>query len=494
MTFPRLVVAIGRVGSAIALAFVCSAAAQVQAPIPQGWTLLRLTEGAIEVHGKKGKAYSILQPDGTPGYVGTKGERFKVLLENQTTEPVAIHWHGLLLANGQDGVPYVTQPPIKPGERRAYDFPILQAGTYWMHSHFGFQEQPMMTAPLILKDPATLTRDEQDVVMMLNDFTVRDPAAILAELQGKDAKSMAMPGMAMGSMKPGMRMAGADLNDVKYDAFLTNRRTLADPEVVRVKPGQTVRLRIIAAGSASNFFIDTGTLETEAVAVDGEDILPLPGHQFELAIAQRLDLRVKIPAGDGAYPIVAQGEGTDMRTGLILATANGTIPRLREKADTVAGALTNAQELRLRAAQPLPAKAVDRTLHIALNGDMAKYVWALNGQTWPNITPLEVKKGERVELVFTNQTGMAHPMHLHGHVFRVTEIDGQPLSGAKRDTVFVKAGQTVKVQFEADYPGYWVVHCHILYHQAGGMMTVLKYQGFEDAHYNPLASRAEFSR
>ena len=162
--------------------------------------------------------------------------------------------------------------------------------------------------------------------------------------------------------------------------------------------------------------------------------------------------------------------------------------------DSVAGALTNAQELRLRAAQPLPAKAVDRTLRLALNGDMAKYVWALNGQTWPTITPLEVKKGERVELVFTNETGMAHPMHLHGHVFQVTAIDGKPIAGAKRDTVFVKAGQTVTVQFDADYAGYWMVHCHILYHQAVGMMTVLKYQGFENASYNPLASRAEFSR
>ena len=75
-----------------------------------------------------------------------------------------------------------------------------------------------------------------------------------------------------------------------------------------------------------------------------------------------------------------------------------------------------------------------------------------------------------------------------------SEIDGHPFPGAKRDTVFVKAGQTVKVQFDADYPGYWMVHCHILYHQAAGMMTVLKYQGFEDASYNPLASQAEFSR
>jgi FtsP/CotA-like multicopper oxidase with cupredoxin domain len=85
-------------------------------------------------------------------------------------------------------------------------------------------------------------------------------------------------------------------------------------------------------------------------------------------------------------------------------------------------------------------------------------------------------------------------MHLHGHVFQVTEIDGQGFPGATRDTVLVLPRQTVKVQFDAAYPGYWMLHCHILYHQAAGMMTVLKYEGFEDSNYNPLASRAEYAR
>jgi FtsP/CotA-like multicopper oxidase with cupredoxin domain len=487
---------IGGLGSALAMIVLPSLTPRRATAAPEDWTVLRITEGEIDVNGKKGKAYALQQADGTPGYVGTKGQRFKVALQNHTREPVAIHWHGILLPNGQDGVPYVTQGPIKPGEERRYDFPIVQAGTYWMHSHFGLQEQGLMTAPLILKDPADPHRGEQDVVLLLNDFTARDPAAILAERQGpgkpagpeamKTPGGMAMPGMAMGDK--------ADLADVPYDALLTNRRPLSDPEVVRVRPDHTVRLRLIAAGSATNFHIDTGALDAQAIAVDGEEIVPLAGQRFGLAIAQRLDLRVHIPAGEGAYPILAQGEGTDLRTGLILATPNAAIPQLSPKAAAVGGALTNAQELQFRAARPLPTKPVDRTLQVTLDGDMARYVWALNGQAWPTITPLEVKKGERVELVFANQTGMSHPMHLHGHVFQVTEIDGKPLSGAIRDTVLVTPNQTVKVQFDAAYPGYWMLHCHILYHQAGGMQTVVKYQGFENAAYNPLASRAEFGR
>ena len=221
--------------------------------------------------------------------------------------------------------------------------------------------------------------------MLLNDFTVRAPQDLLAGLRGQSptaapggampmpsATGPSMAGKAMGGMK-------ADLADVQYDALLTNRRTLDDPDVVRVQPRQTIRVRLIAASSATNFWIDTDTLTAQAIAVDGEEIVPWQSQRFALAIAQRLDLRLTIPAGEGAYPILAQGEGADLQTGLVLATPHATMPVLTPKAERVAGALTNAQELQLRAARPMPAKPVDRTLQVALNGDLAKYVWAING-------------------------------------------------------------------------------------------------------------------
>jgi FtsP/CotA-like multicopper oxidase with cupredoxin domain len=113
---------------------------------------------------------------------------------------------------------------------------------------------------------------------------------------------------------------------------------------------------------------------------------------------------------------------------------------------------------------------------------------------WPQVTPLEVRRGERVEIAFVNTTGMTHPMHLHGHVFQVTAVDNARVPGARRDTVMVTPGQTVKVEFDALYPGYWMIHCHLLYHQAAGMMTVMRYQGFEDRAYDPMASVSEFRR
>jgi FtsP/CotA-like multicopper oxidase with cupredoxin domain len=252
-----------------------------------------------------------------------------------------------------------------------------------------------------------------------------------------------------------------------------------------------VRLRIINAASGSNFFIRTGALDAEAIAVDGEDIAPLPGRQFELAVAQRIDLRVKIPRGAGRYPILAQGEGTAVLAGLVLATPDASVPTLSARAAQTAGALSNALERRLRPLRSLAPRPVDRAIRVRLTGDMARYVWTLNDRAWPDIVPLLVKKGERVEIAFVNETGMAHPMHLHGHVFQVTEIDGMRRRGAMRDTIFVLPRQTVKIEFDAAYPGYWMIHCHLLYHQAAGMLTVLRYEGFNDPLYDPLKSLDE---
>jgi FtsP/CotA-like multicopper oxidase with cupredoxin domain len=482
--------------------------AQAGGPPPPGYVRLRVVQDELTIEGKTGKVYRIEQDDGALGWSGARGDRFKVVVDNTVAEPFSIHWHGIILPNGQDGVPYVTQSPIKPGERRLYDFPLVQVGTYWMHSHFGLQEQSMLTAPLIIREPPGAP-EMKEVLVVLNDFTTRDPSAILADLR---RGSMAGMKMAAGGTKTtesgmkmsegGMKMGGsatktamkADLTDVSYDALLANRRPLSDPDLARVTPGETVRLRIINMTSGTNVFLSTGRLAAEAIAVDGEDIVPLPGTRFELGVAQRIDLRVRIPSGQTAYPITTQAEGTDMLAGVVLATAGAAVPALSTRAPKPAGALTNRQESRLRSLRPLAAKPVDHRLSVTLGGDMAAYVWSLNGQVWPKITPLEVKQGERVELSFVNQTMMTHPMHLHGHVFQVTEVGGARLRGAKRDTVLVSPRQTVKVEFDALYQGYWMIHCHLLYHQAAGMMTVLHYQGFTNGSYDPLASAAEFPR
>jgi len=156
-----------------------------------------------------------------------------------------------------------------------------------------------------------------------------------------------------------------------------------------------------------------------------------------------------------------------------------------------AGALDNTQELRLRATNPLPKKSSDRELPSALGGNMADYEWTINGKRYPNRDSLNVKTGERVQMTLTNKTMMSHPMHLHGHDFQVVEINGQAVDGALRDTVVVPSGGTTRIQFQADNPGVWAYHCHIIYHLVNGMFTVVKYDGADTTFWQPEKTAEE---
>lgn len=432
------------------------------AALAEGYTVLKAIEEEIDVNGKKAKVYNLVQSDGTTGLNRTQGSDFAVLLENHTTKPTCVHWHGLILPNDQDGVPYVTQAPIPPGGSYAYNFKIVQHGSYWMHSHYRFQEQQLLSAPLIIYKNEKEHRQANDCIMFIEDFTFENPEKIFENLR-TSAKEMAI---------------SRDLNDVKFDVFLTNRKTLKNPSVCTVSPGQKVRLRVINGSSATNFYIDTGYLNGTAVAVDGQDIEPIEDRVFLLATAQRIDILVTIPEEGGSFPILAVGEGTPMQTGLILATPKANIPIIGEFISQPTGAFTYQQEKKFRTLKPLAAKPVSRTITASLEGDMRQYIWMINNQAWPYITPLMIKEGERVEIVFDNKTEMEHPMHFHGHIFQVTEINGEPVKGAKRDTILVLPKTKVKVQFDANNPGIWVLHCHNLYHLHAGMMTSVNYEGY----------------
>lgn len=426
----------------------------------------------ITVNGKKSLQYEIRQEGGGPGLTLKKGEPFNVIIENHLDVPTGIHWHGLILPNSQDGVPFVTQPPIPPQGKYPYNFLITQAGTFWMHSHYGLEEQKLLAAPLILLEP--YSTDEENVLMFLSDFTFKDPQEIFDELKRGGLKNAKFEE----GMKP-------DLNDVQYDAFLANWKTLSDPDQILIEPGKEIRLRLINGSSSSNFFIDLGELVGEAIAVDGSEIEPYSASQFELPLANRLDLRIKIPKNGEpkAYPILAQGEGLKLRTGIILSTKGSKIPEIQEKADLAEWAMSYTNEKTLKAQKSLSPKKIDRKLLVTLDGDMKRYIWMLNGKVWREHTPLIVKEGERVEIEFLNKTMMSHPMHLHGHVFQITEIEGVPLKGAMRDTILVLPKSSVKIQFDATNPGIWPLHCHNLYHLEAGMMTTLNYEGFKEPNF-----------
>ena len=452
-------------------------------------TILRLERRSIEVNGKPASVFGIRQPDGTFGVRTDVGARFRVRVENRIDVPSLIHWHGMTPPWRQDGVPGVSGPPIPAGGSADYDFPLTFGGTFWMHSHQALQEQLLMAAPLIIRDERDRPT-QQEVVVMLADFSFRPPDEIVARLKRGAGMAMsgatagAKPGRGMGDMAgtgaartaKGSKAAPPDLNDVTYDAFLANDRTLADPEVVKVEPGERVRLRIINSSSMSAYHIDLGALQGELTAVDGFAVRPVKGRRFPIAVAQRLEISVRIPRKSGAWPVLAILEGERRQTGIVLVTSGGAVARLPELAATTSPPLTLALEARLRAMRPLVPRKPDRVHTLALTGSMMGYRWSLNNVAWtPDVPPLPLAEGERVELVLVNQTPMPHPMHLHGHEYQVVEIDGKRFAGAVRDTVLVPPGRRVVVAFDANNPGLWAFHCHLLYHLEAGMFTTFRY-------------------
>lgn len=453
---------------------------------PSALKPLRIVKRTIEVNRRSASVYGLLGPDGRPGLTFTEGEEFRVGLVNESGEPTTVHWHGLTPPWAADGVADAPLPLIGAGETREYGFPVGSAGTHWMHAHT-LQEQALLAAPLIVRErrPA----DEQEVVMLLHDFSFTPAEELLVRLKGGSGHG----GMDHGAMSPMPAMSGhaghgapvsghaghggpamaMDVNDIEYDAYLANDRALDDPEVVRVDKGGRVRLRIINGATATGFTIDTGRVEARLVAVDGQLAVPVPGRLFPVTMGQRIDLVLEMPKDDQSVPILALRENAPERTGIILAAAGAQVGKLATTGAGKGPLLDLALERHLRAAAPLALRAADRTITTELQGTMKGYAWSQSGFD----RPVHVRKGERVAITMRNTSMMAHPMHLHGHRFQVIGIDGTQIAGAVRDTVLVTPGSTVTVAFDADNAGIFAFHCHHLYHMAAGMMGFITYDG-----------------
>ena len=312
-----------------------------------------------------------------------------------------------------------------------------------MHSHFGLQEQSLLAAPLIVREAEAIRSGAQEVVILLQDFSWTDPSELFQGLRKPKAGGMTMSGMNMsgmtmsgGSMNMSggkMAMPAMDLNDITYDAFLANDRTLADPQVVDVERNAEVRLRVINAAASTNFTIDLGSLTGTLVAVDGNPIVPLPVRQVLLGASPSAPTSWSAWP-DTAAPVLARCEGRTLQTGVVLRPRGAAVAKLATDNAEAGPVVGPALEMQLGAKEPLPSKPVDRSVPVDLVGNMASYSWGMVVNHMGG-APVTVKRGERVELVMRNTTMMSHPMHLHGHNFQVTEIAGMAIAGAVRDSV-----------------------------------------------------------
>jgi FtsP/CotA-like multicopper oxidase with cupredoxin domain len=400
------------------------------------------------------------------------GEVIRARFTNQLPQATTIHWHGISLRNDMDGVPGMTQQEVAPQGNFTYEFVAPDPGTYWFHPHVGLQLDRGMYAPLIVEDPAEPGRYDREYVVVLDDWTDglgQSPEAALEDLRaGRGPHALHQAGG--GPHSDALNSGGGD---VSYPLFLLNGRHSSAPVELAARAGDRIRLRIINAGADTPFRVAVGGHQMTVTHADGFPVVPVTVDTLMIGMAERYDVTVTL-AGSGVFPLMAVAEAKADEAMAVIRSGAGAVPdpgvrprelngRMLQLSDLVA-----AEPVRLAPGRP------DRTYKIALGGGDAGYVWTLNGKPHGQNKPLEVRQGERVRLDFTNSTTMFHPMHLHGHTFQVINPGGTP--GARKDTMIVKPSkETTSVEFVADNPGQWMIHCHNNYHQEGGMMLTLSY-------------------
>jgi FtsP/CotA-like multicopper oxidase with cupredoxin domain len=362
-----------------------------------------------------------------------------------------------------DGVPNISHVPLPPGQIFIYEYPIRQSGTYWYHSHYGFQEQMGLGGPFIIEPKTETWVYDEDYVLFLSDWLRSDPYQIIPNLRKKGAKES-------GSMKP----RGPDLADVRYDALLINGKGKADPWTGTARPGDRIRLRLINGSGSTLFRFMIEGLELQITNADGLAVRPFTVDNLLIGMGECYDIAVTVPTS-GSYLIRAQGLGQGGEEAIAVLRT----PDARAKATTTKPRWGPRQlsYWQLLAPEPttLPEGPV-KEFQLNLTGNMDKYLWSINNQVYPQAEPLLIKQGERVRLKMFNTTGMYHPMHLHGHFFRLEEPGVEKRFAPLKHTVSVAPKQTVHLEFTADNPGNWFFHCHNLYHLEAGMAREFIYK------------------
>lgn len=426
------------------------------------------------------------------------------------------HWHGLLVPVSEDGVPDVTTPPIEPLTSRLFEFPIRQAGTYWYHSHTHLQEQSGVYGSIVITprggEAVTADRDE---VVLISDWTNENPHEVLRTLlRGSDWYSIKKGTMQSltGAMQAGAlkdyfdrqwtRMRPMDISDIGYDAFLINGSRTSR---MKGRPGERLRLRLINGGAATYFFVTSATGPMTIVAADGQPVQPVKVERLLMAIAETYDVIVTVPAS-GEWEVRATAQDGSGHASLLIGEGAhhvaGDPPKadLYRMDDMLSGALDEGEGTRkdrptvpyplLRSTKPttLPKHLPVRTLPLRLTGDMERYVWSINGKTIAQDGIITVHRGEVLRLELINDTMMHHPIHLHGHFFRVLGRQGawSPL----KHTVDVPPMGRRTIEFEANESGDWMMHCHILYHMMAGMARIFSYDDQGADHVVNLGEHA----
>ncbi|MFF2408325.1 multicopper oxidase family protein [Streptomyces sp. NPDC058092] len=454
------------------------------------------------------------------------GDVLALNFANHLPAATTLHWHGLNVRNDMDGVPDLTQKAIKPGAEFAYRFKVPHPGTYWFHPHTGVQQDRGLYAPLIVEDPKEPLTYDKEWVVVLDDWVDgvdgSTPDEVLDELSGGRG-GMDHGGSGHGGMDdksdPGGSGHGGSPRDpeglkhprppktakrrsgpsrimkdsyselleshggnVDYPYYLINGRAPKSPTSFTAKPGDRIRLRIINAGGDTAFRVALGGHRMTITHTDGYPVRHTTTDALLLGMGERYD--VVVTAGDGVFPLTALAEGKRASALALLRTGKGTAPTASVRPKELDGKLVEAFDLSPDESVALSVRKADRTLRFKLTGSMRAYDWAFDRKPYDPGQRHPVRAGERVRLEFYNVTSMWHPIHLHGHSFGLVGQAGPEHRASRRgqgvwarkDTAIVRPHSSLAVEFNADNPGLWMLHCHNIYHSDVGMMTVLGYR------------------
>ena len=425
--------------------------------------------------------------DAVPGPLirATAGDLLRVTVDNRLPADTTVHWHGIALDNAADGVPGLTQDPIASGDSYTYEFVAPDPGTYFFHPHVGVQLDRGLYGALVVDDPAEPGEYDAEWLVVLDDWldgTGRTPDDVLASLTGSTGGMGGMShgdgGSGMGDMSDmgDMMMGGAmtmgdppfgDAGDVRYPYFLVNGRVPESPDVLRARPGQRVRLRVVNAASDTIFGVALGGHRMQMTHTDGYPVQPTETGAFYIGMGERYDAVVTLE--DGVFALVAEPFGKRGLARALVRTGAGAAPPAYARPAELDADILEGADLSPAASALLPARDPDDLQGIHLSGQMAPYGWAINGAPYGENQPLEVGQGDRVRFGIMNMTMMTHPMHIHGHTFALP-------NGLRKDTVLVKPMDTVAADLQADNPGSWMAHCHNIYHAESGMMIAINYR------------------
>ncbi|MDG4652563.1 multicopper oxidase domain-containing protein [Chryseobacterium arthrosphaerae] len=526
---------------------------------------LYVKDTIVNFTGKNRRAIAINGKLQAPTLYFTEGDTAEIYLHNMLKENTGLHWHGVILPNEHDGVPYLTTKPVKPGETHLYKFKISQNGTYWYHSHEALQEQIGMNGILVFKkrEGEPKTGYNAEIPVLLGDWSDDDPMQIARRLHMANTDWYAVKKNAVQSyweaIKSGnfgtkalnewKRMEAMDVSDVYYDKFLINGAPSSDYS--NLKAGDKVRLRVANGGSSTYFWLNYGGGKIKVVGNDGNDVVPVEVDRLIVGVSETYDIEVTIPenksfefratsedrighaslwlgSGDKVeapnLPRLMLFEGMKMMNGMMEMSGNmkpmnmtmgnqmmdmnevmyPELPESQRKQtmkhmNEMMGIKTKEEKktedhsqhagmdmkeektikrlsyniLKSPEKTILPTDSV-RNMKFTLEGNMNHYLWTLDNKTVTETDKILIKKGEILRIKLYNNSMMRHPMHLHGHDFRLINSKGEysPL----KNVVDIMPMETVTIEFAANQDGDWFFHCHILYHMMAGMGRIFSYE------------------